>query len=266
MIDPRPLFEDDDFGTPQARPGVVVGRLDLGDEPPPAPAPSRVVSAIGDGDHAGLAQAMARGAARFPAIMQNAGFLVRNNLNQLLPLDFDKLANFGAGTLERAAAAMGEVATLNGRLAEIDAESILLRVVEAARAHGARKRQASLLGLLANFAPFDAHAAARQVAGLHHALLLRVDQVSAAADALERLQGTLSVEVTTLAILEDMSDHGAMGDMLSRRAALFQASLQEVAMALAQLESLRRQVQEWTMRCDEVLAVTLPALGYTASL
>ena len=74
------------------------------------------------------------------------------------------------------------------------------------------------------------------------------------------------VEVTTLAILADMSDHGAMGEPLSRRSRLFTTSLQEVDIAIGQIDAVLAQVQAWAMRCDEVMAVTLPALGYAGSL
>ena len=168
--------------------------------------------------------------------------------------------------MERVASLIGEVAELNGRLHEVDAERIIAHVVEAARAHAARRRQTSLLGLLGELVPFDARQAELQIAFVHRALLLRLEQLAAMADAMRRLQATLVVEVTTLAILEDMSDHGAMGEQLARRSLLFTTSLQEVATASSQIESLKAQIQAWTMRCDEVRTITLPALGYTGSL
>ena len=270
MITPKPLFDDESEASPGGpagpRHGVAVERLDL-DDVAVAPAPSRVtVSAIGGGEYPALSQAMERGMARFPAIMQGAGYLVRNNLNQLLPLQSETLVAFGSGTLERSALLIGEVASINERLHEVDAEAIIARVVQSARAHAARTRQVSLLGMLSGLAPFDTRAAEQQVTGLQRALTLRLDQVAATSNGMQSLRATLSVEVTTLAILEDMSDHGTIGELLGRRSLLFKASLQELTAALSQMESLKRQLQDWIMRCDEVKAVTLPALGYTASL
>ena len=278
MIDPKPLFDEESPARPdgaldlsEAPPvalhGVAVAPLDLADAAPVAAAPAYVPSAaIGLSEPTGLAAAMQHGLDRFPDIMRESGFLVRNNLNQLLPLDFDRLAGFGSPTLERAAGLIGEVATLNGRLHEVEAERIVSHVVEAARAHAARRRQVSLLGLLAELSPFDAQAAGQQVAAVHRALLRHLDGITATSASLKRLQATLAAEVTTLAILDGMADHGKMGEVLARRALLFNASAQEVAAALAQVESLALHVQDWTMRCDEVCTVTLPALGYTASL
>jgi hypothetical protein len=270
MTDPKPLFADESEAwqpvQPGPRHGIEVERLDL-DPVAVAPQAARVtVSAVGGGELSALNQAMDRGMARFPAIMQSAGYLVRNNLNQLLPLDYEKLAVFGSLTLERSAFLIGELTGVNERLHEVDAEAIITRVVQSARAHAARNRQVSFIAILSNLAPFDTAAAEQQVAGVQRALLLRLDQVTATSEAMQRLRTTLSVEITTLAILEDMSDHGAMGELLTRRSLLFKASLQELAAALAQMESMKRQLQDWTMRCDEVKAVTLPALGYTASL
>ncbi len=283
MIDPKPLFDEESEANPVGAldlsdpapppvagtaPGIVVGPLDLGNAPVAhAIRPAGIaVKAVGVDEFAGLAQAIQRGVVKFPAVMRESGFLVRNSLNQLLPLDFDRLTAFGGATLERAASLIGAVADLNARLHEVDAERLISNVVEAARAHAAHRRQTSILGLLGELVPFDARAAERQIAGVHHALLLRLDQLAAVSEAMQRLQATLVVEVTTLAILDDMSDHGTMGEQLARRSMLFTTSLQEVATASSQIESLKKQIQSWTMRCDEVRTITLPELGYTGSL
>ena len=302
MIDPKPLFDGEDKPRPAgaldfhddasprvaaAAPGSVSGSasvidvlakaplatgievapLTLTDVPArPALQPAGIaVRPVGLYEDPGLAQAIARGTEKFPAVMRESGFLVRNSLNQLLPLDFDKLSVFGGATLQRVASLIGELTELNARLHEIDAERIIAHVVDAARAHAARRRQTSILGLLGELVPFDATAAEIQVTAVHQALLRRLEQVASISDAMLRLRATLVVEVTTLAILDDMSDHGAMGDQLARRSLLFTTSLQEVATACSQIESLKKQLQDWTMRCDEVRTITLPALGYTGS-
>jgi hypothetical protein len=298
MVDPKPLFDDDD--QPEAtRSAPIVAPLDLPDDPvpprqdrhrPPVVVPLElpddlpalrtptfgpagldlppdapvVRPAIAVREHPFVAGAMARGEALFPEVMRERGFQVRNLLSELIPVDFPRLADFADDTLHRAAALVDEVAALDQRFHQIDAETLITGIVERARTHAAHAKR-SLVERLSGLVPFDERAARRQVEAIRWAVAAELVRIADAGDNQVRLSTTLTVEAAVLGILNDMGDRGAMGDLLSRRGSLLNAARQELDIMGRQIESLRLLAQQWMMRCDEVHTIILPALGFSAS-
>jgi hypothetical protein len=268
-----------DNDTPAAAPSItnrhdatvagtpVVQALDLSSDLQVAVAkilPATVAFAITTAEHPLVAKAMSRGEILFPDLMNESGFLVRNRLGELLPLDFARLSIFGADTVMKAGDLVSAVTALDERFNRIDAERILAVVLSRAKAHAGLAT--SLLGRLTAHVSFDIGAARIQIGSVRDALMSELGVIDETADAACRVNGTLRTEVAALTILEDMGDHGPMGEILARRSSLIQVSLRETALALKQIGNIRSLAEQWIMRSDELRDVTLPALGFSKSL
>jgi hypothetical protein len=240
--------------------------LDLPDVAP-APKAAGYVSKPSDvfvmDEHPSIAAAMKRGEEQFPDIMKKSGFLVRNNLNALVPVTFDTLSSHGSATLTRAAGLVDKIAAATKAVHEVGAAEQIQGIVD----HADRtKQKKSLLGLIGSMKPFDPAAANAHLTAIKEALRIKLRVVDELRQDMERIKDSLTVEVTTMAILSGMTDHADIGGLVVRRANLFNVSFQEVNMALTQVANIETSVREWVMRCDEVKTVTLPALGFRASL
>jgi hypothetical protein len=261
-----PLALPDDLpaplGQPVRHPAVVA--LDLPPDAPQQKAPS-VRPAIAAREHPFVASAMARGETLFPDLMRDQAFQVRNLLGELIPLDVPKLTDFAADTLQRVAALVDAVAALDQRFHEIDAETLINGIVERARSHAAHAKR-SLVERISGLVPFDERAARHQVEAIRRAIAVELVRIADALDTQARLNTTLTLQAAVLAILNDMGDHGAMGDWLSRRGSLLDASRQELDIMGRQIEALRLLARQWMMRCDEVHTIILPALGFSATV
>jgi hypothetical protein len=215
-------------------------------------------------EHPSIAPAMKRGQEKFPEIMKMSGFLIRNSLNDLVPLSFDSLSSHGSNTLTRAAGLVDRIAAATRAVAEVRAFEQIQDIV--ARADST-KHKVTLLGFIEkSVKPFDPVAANVHLTAIKEALQIKLRVVDELRQEMIRIKDSLAVEVATMAILSDMTDHADIGALVVRKASLFNVSLQEVQMALTQVTMIEKSAQEWVMRCDEVKTVTLPALGFRASL
>ncbi|MCX4161760.1 MULTISPECIES: hypothetical protein [Paraburkholderia] len=258
-------------GTPDPAPARSFApdlALDLGpDTPTPAPVTASPMTATASAaipidEHPSIAQAMVRGTEKFPDVMRDYGYLVRNNLNRIVPLDFRTLTDFGSDTLSRAADLIGQVVKVSQSLHDLGAEDLIKDILDRAGNAGKHK---SMLNLLVSHT-FDPQAAMLQLTDIAQAIRQSLTQVDTIDDLLSRVRMTLTVETATIGIVDDMADRGTMGDMLARKASAMTTSLQEVDMAIRQAANIRRQAEEWVMRCDEVRTLTLPAMGFRSSL
>lgn len=249
---------------PAATAEILVQPLILPDAPAAPVVPGIApAAAIAVAEHSSVAQAMIRGEQKFPEIMKDSGFLIRNNLNRILPVSFDTLAGYGSDTLQRAAGLIGEVAKAMSAVHDVNAEAQIRTLVD----HADSTRRKSLRDLIgASLHSFDANQAVLQLGAIRDAVTQRLGLVKDLAEQLRRVESTLGVEVATMAILGDMTDRGDVGVLVIRKGNLFQTSLQEVSMAIRQLETTERQGQEWVLRCDEVCTLVLPALGFRNGL
>lgn len=212
-------------------------------------------------EHPSVGPAMKRGEERFPDVMKKSGYLVRNNLNAVIPVTFDTLSAYGNSNLSRAADLVNKISEATRAVREVDAENQIQAILDQAKKPSQHMSMFGIIG--AAFKHFDPVAAAAHLTAIKEALRLKLIAVEAVREEAERIRDTLGIEVTTLAILADMSDHSAdIGGMVNRRGNLFNVSLQEVNMALGQIAAIKKNAQEWVMRCDEVKTVTLPALGF----
>ncbi len=261
MLPDDPLPTGKKLAQPALAPPVIhVATLDLPEEAMPS---IKVSLAIAEEEHPSVAQAMRRGEEKFPALMKSSGFRIRNNLCAVLPVSFETLSNYGLGNLQRAAALIDQNIQASAALHEINADAHIKAIIE--RADTVR-RKSSLRGMLAGLVPFDANIARDQLMAIASALQHRMALIGQTHEELKNIQDVLQIELATMAILADMTDHAEVGALVVRRDNLFTTSLQEVTMALQQNENIRRQVQEWIMRCDEVRTVTLSALGMRNNL
>jgi hypothetical protein len=120
-----------------ARPASFeVAPLELADTPEPTTPQPSVAMAMDESP--AIAQAMRRGMEKFPGVMGTLAYLVRNDLNEILPVEFQKVSEYGSDTLTRAADLIAQVARLGQDLHEIDAENLLTTIVE--HANGEHKK------------------------------------------------------------------------------------------------------------------------------
>jgi hypothetical protein len=249
--DPVPAVKPLDLPAP---PPPAAAGLDLPEEAPPS---IKVSLAIAEAEHPSVTQAMRRGEEKFPVLMKSSGFRIRNNLCMVLPISFETLSNYGLGSLQRAAALIDQNIQASAALHEINADAHIKTIIERT---DAVRHKSSLRGMLAGLVPFDPNVARDQLTAIASALQHRAALLEQTHEELKNIQDVLQIELATMAILADMTDHADIGALVIRRDNLFATSLQEVTMALQQNENIRRQVQEWIMRCDEVRTVTISAL------
>jgi hypothetical protein len=292
MVDPKPLFDDETPDDPvppsdndgkaphvaaqdEARPiqvvaldlsgtdhspapAVEVAPLEFGADPQPAASQPGVAMAIDESP--AVAQAMRQGLEKFPQVMSTLAYLVRNDLNEILPVEFQKVAEYGSDTLTRAADLIAQVARLGPDLHEIDAENLLRTIVE--HANGEHKK--SVFGLLAH--SFDAQATSSQLAAIAQAIRSKLAHADELADLLTRVHTTLIAKTTAIDIVSDMAELSQLGDVVTRKATALSASRQQIQLAIQQVGNLRKQAEEWIMRADEIRTLTLPAMGFLGSL
>ncbi|MCB8882284.1 hypothetical protein ACELLULO517_18700 [Acidisoma cellulosilytica] len=210
--------------------------------------------------------ALARGVRLFPALMLSQAHLVRNLLGDLIPLDFARLSGFGRDTLDRSARLTIAIAALNERFHALDLEPLIGGIINHAKAHAAGNRKAGLRALLAGVMPFDPRQARTSLDAARSLAEGLLQEVATCAKDIHRLDRIMRTEAAALAILNDLADHGSMGDLLNRRSGLIDAANQEITIAGQQAETLRLLAEQWIMRIDETRDATLPALGFAASL
>ena len=266
MIDPKPLFDDDDRMPAVFRPAtpssVMPTLLDLTLTPaarPPAVAPM-IPQTIGEDPLVSLA--LARGQTLFPAVIRSQAHIIRNLLSDLIPLDFARLSDFGRDTLDRSGRLVITIGALNERFRGIGLETVISDIVEHAKAQGSHK--AGWRTMLSGLAPFNFAQARVQLDALRQRAESLMQEVAVCAEDIGRLHDVLMAEVATVAILNDLADHGSMGDLLSRRSSLLGNASQELTIAARQAETLLQLTEQWIMRVDETRDATLPALGFSA--
>lgn len=210
-----------------------------------------------------VGQAMERGEKLFPEIMKTSGQAIHNALSSLMPVTFDTFANFGADHLARVAELVGRVSTMTDDLHRIDAAGQIRGIVaDADQAKG----KLSLLDRVGIRKHFDPAAAGEQIAGIRSTLAAELYKIRKAAVDFERAMIPLNVAMAVSSILADLTEEGDIHTLVARRAELFSASAAEAGMAKKQIENLQKLAQEGILQCDELKAVTLPAMGFRQSL
>jgi len=274
----KPIFLDDDIVKPKEQhtvfaldlPDEVVApkkvstviSLDLPDEPikpKKEVVEIKVHAAFESEEHPLVRQAMEKGQEKFPLIMKESGFLVRDNLNSIFPISFDTLSIYGSDLLTKAASLIEGVTRSIEKTHEVNAEAHIKAILEHA---DTTKHKPSLLGLLNaghHFNPVDAR---DQLSAIQKALRLRLIDLETLVETVSRVAQSMSIKMTVMAIVEDMSDPGDTGSLVARKANLFSVSLQEIGIATKQIQNIKKQTQEWIIRCEEISTVTLPALGF----
>jgi hypothetical protein len=294
MPEVKPLFDEPDstafssqtvkplsFDDPPAKPKTSnVSALDLANDfpstkrvtsvvsldlPEEAPRPKkedavvRASSAFASEEHPFVSQAMQRGEAKFPLIMKESGFLVRDNLNSILPVSFETLSQYGSDVLVKAASLIDDITNSIEKVHEVNAEGNIKHILESA---DTTKHKPSLLGFISGSNHFDPNTARMQLSAIKSLLSLKLAELANLTETLDRTKHSLSIKTTVMAIVGDMSDHGDIGNLVARKANLFSVSLQEIDISNTQVQNIKKQTQEWILRCEEISTITLPALGF----
>jgi len=240
-----------------------IAALDLQDEAPKIKKQESSVikasSAFDDEEHPFVAQAMKRGQSNFPLIMKESGFLIRDNLNSILPVSFETLSQYGSDVLTKAASLIDDITKRIEEVHEVNAEAHIKTILERA---GTPNHKPSILGFINGHIPFNANDARVQLTFIQKALSLKLADLAILIEILDRTKHSLSIKTTVMAIVGDMSDHGDIGNLVVRKANLFSVSLQEVDISTTQVQNIKKQTQEWILRCEEISTITLPALGF----
>jgi hypothetical protein len=247
---------------PNTKRVTSVVSLDLPDEAPRPKKEEAVVrasSAFESEEHPFVSQAIQRGEAKFPLIMKEFGFLVRDNLNSILPVSFETLSSYGSDALVKAAELIDEITKSIEKIHEVNAEGNIKHILESA---DPTKHKPSLLGFISGANHFDANTARMQLSAIKSLLNVKLTELANLTETLDRTKHALSIKTTVMAIVGDMSDHGDIGNLVSRKANLFSVSLQEIDISTTQIQNIKKQTQEWILRCEEISTITLPALGF----
>lgn len=205
---------------------------------------------------------MAQGEKLFPDLMKASGPAIRKALLSVVPVTFETIADFGADPLARIADLVGEVSVASEDLRRINVAEELQGIVSEANRGKAKAFLLDVIGV----EPFDLASANARIDGMRNALTTERYKILKMSVDFDRAMLPLNVAIAVVRILSDMAAADDLKTSIGRRADLFSTSATEVTMAKKQLENLQKLAEEGIAQCDELKAVTLPAMGFRRSL
>jgi hypothetical protein len=237
---------------------LTVGPLSLPESPKPIPSTPKEIEVMAIGEHPDVRKAFKRGLELLPDFMKDSGHIVRNHLNKVLPLTFEKITSYGEDVLTHAANLVSEVKKYEESIHEIHAEDTIKRMLHDA---DPANHQTGLKALISGAHSFDLPAAQRQLSAMETALQAKLLAIDSKIKELEDSSESLKMHVATSSILQDIYNSTEDGSLTSRKGSFFNVSLQEVDIALKQVKTLQQLARETIMRCKEVRLNVLPSYG-----
>ncbi len=209
--------------------------------------------------HPAVDQAVERLKNLYPAVDMIELTGIRSLLEKLIPVDFDRVQDFCLKELKRAASLIENITTGSKSITDIDADKIINTIIENAKKS---RKGKSLVGFVLGNDGFDPNEAKVQLSYVKKALMKQIDNVKSYKSDLKNSLSGLKTGLMVLSTLNDMSDHGSVGQIIERKSRMMTASIQELELAIRQIDAIDNQTKNWVMTCDEVVTVTLPALGW----
>lgn len=183
-------------------------------------------------------------------------------LNTLFPLTADNWMKIGQSGLETAQRIMAEISEVTNRYSEISPTSLISKV--ATDAQQAAQSSHSLLSRITHH--FDEGRARGQIMAVIGGLKSLIGKLDSVILLAAQVTEQFRKEVPILESIEHIAGGEFQSGMLVRRRELLLTSAQQMAMANQQAEVLKKEIVQARMSADEVLNVTLPALGFSAAI
>ncbi|MHB1704958.1 MAG: hypothetical protein ACYCSH_02765 [Acidithiobacillus sp.] len=279
MAAPLPL---DDLPTaPQTIPKTIIQPVTLA--PAAATAPQRSVTStpqpqevFQEPEDPLVHKALQHAQEKYPDVFERKKRMLKARFETLLPLDFDKISAFSAGTLPHVQVVLREVSESSQNLSALSVSTTIQEITTAARDAAARVNAGGhssshgIGGLLKRVESavrhFDPDAAQNTLMRLHGGVKSIHSRLSGIGDLAQETQAAIQTDILVMSVIAYMAENTAFAQQSQRRHDLLLTTGQELKLAQKQLEALKAQTENALMQIEEVRTVTLPSLGFLGAI
>lgn len=208
---------------------------------------------------------------KYPDSFEHKKRILKARFEALLPLDFERISAFSAGTLPHVRVVLREVSESSQNLSAISVSTAIQDITTAAReAAGGSSPSHGLGGLLKRVEQsvrrFDPDAAQNTLMRLYGGVKSIHSRLSGIGDLAQETLAAIQLDVMVMGVMAYMAEGTAFAQQTQRRHDLLLTTGQELQLAQKQLEALKAQTENALMQIEEVRAVTLPSLGFLGAI
>jgi hypothetical protein len=208
---------------------------------------------------------------QYPDVFESKKRAFKARFETLLPLDFDRVGAFGAETLPHVQVVMREVSESSQNLSALSVSSVIQEITTAARdAAGKSVTPHGLGGLLKRVEQsvrhFDPESAQNTLMRLYGGVQSIHGRLAGIGDLAQETLAAIQMDVMVMGVIATMAENTPLAPQVQRRHDLLLTTGQELQLAQKQLEALKKQTENALMQIEEVRTVTLPSLGFLASI
>lgn len=208
---------------------------------------------------------------KYPDGFEHRKRMLKARFETLLPLDFDRISAFGAGTLPHVQVVLREVSESSQNLSAISVSTAIQDITTAAReAAGGSSPSHGLGGLLKRVGQsvrhFDPDTAQNTLMRLYGGVKSIHSRLSGIGDLAQETLAAIQMDFMVMGVMAYMAEGTAFTQQTQRRHDLLLTTGQELQLAQKQLEALKAQTENALMQIEEVRAVTLPSLGFLGAI
>lgn len=216
-------------------------------------------------------KAMQHAQEKYPDGFEHRKRMLKARFETLLPLDFDKISAFSAGTLPHVQVVLREVSESSRNLSAISVSTVIQEITTAARdAAGGSSSVHGLSGLLKrvelSVRRFDPDGAQNTLMRIYGGVKSIHSRLSGIADLAGETLTSIQMDVMVMGVIAYMAENTQFAQQAQRRHDLLLTTGQELQLAQKQLEALKAQTENALMQIDEVRTVTLPSLGFLGAI
>ena len=243
-----------------------------------APAPQRIVTntpqpqeVFQEPEDPLVHKAMQHAMEKYPDSYERGKRMLKMRFESLLPLDFDRIGAFSAGTLPHVQVVLREVSESSQNLSAISVSTAIQDITTAAReAAGGSSPSHGLGGLLKRVEQsvrhFDPDAAQNTLMRLYGGVKSIHSRLSGIGELAQETLAAIQIDVMVMGVIAYMAESTAFAQQSQRRHNLLLITGQELQLAQKQLEALKAQTENALMQIEEVRTVTLPSLGFLGAI
>ena len=213
---------------------------------------------------------------KYPDVFERKKRILKARFETLLPLDFDKISAFSAGTLPHVQVVLREVSESSQNLSALSVSTTIQEITTAARDAAARVNAGGhssshgIGGLLKRVESavrhFDPGAAQNTLMRLYGGVKSIHSHLGGIGDLAQETLAAIQMDVMVMGVIAYMAENTAFAQQAQRRHDLLLTTGQELQLAQKQLEALKAQTENALMQIEEVRTVTLPSLGFLGAI
>ena len=243
-----------------------------------APAPQRIVTStpqpqevFQESEDPLVHKALQHAQEKYPDGFERNKRMFKGRFESLLPLDFDRISAFSAGTLPHVQVVLREVSESSQNLSALSVSAVIQEITTMARdAAGGSASSHGLGGLLKRVEQsvrrFDPDAAQNTLMRLYGGVKSIHSRLSGIGELAQETLAAIQMDVMVMGVIAYMAESTAFAQQSQRRHELLLITGQELQLAQKQLEALRAQTENALLQIDEVRTVTLPSLGFLGAI